>query len=675
MYNIYRKRKSVILSGLLGAVSFLLLYGWNILDPLNTDWLLLGGDRTQHYLGWVGYRNSDWAFPIGMMDQVTYPCNISIIFTDSIPLFAVFFKILSPFLPNQFQYFGLWGILCFILDGVISAKILKKYLYSDFQVIMGSAFFILSFQVLCKMFWHTALAGHWLILLAMYLFLYHNENSPYKKELFWWFGLGCLVSSVHIYFLLMCGIILLGFCLFDFLLNRSIKKCVGYLCSYISAAFITIGMLGGFSSGNSVTDGGLGSFSLNLNGFFNSMGYGTLLKGLPYRAGGLEGFAYLGAGILFLLLATSAFLFYTTNYRQKIYYRTNYRQISAVFICLIAAIVSLSPVISLGNHVLFTIPLPSFMSKAWGIFRASGRIVWICIYFIFIFSFCADIKICPKKMKTMLLFIALCLQLYDLSGFLSSIHKRFCSNSLEYTTPLSHSSWQELANDDQYQHLIVGADQEWNSLFPLVKYALDNELSINKFYVARGIDTKINMYTSQELQNVKDNVIYVWEKNNTLGAKPNILNYYELNSYIIGIMPPKELSASPPEDNILNRYQYKFDGRYLQNGFDENGMRHLSPSGFSFGPYIALNSGTYQIQITGKGLLNNEYLCYSGQGDLVYQLENFLGDEQQVVFNICLEESISNFEIKITNLSSAETIVEDLQIFPIDSINTDSFKE
>ncbi len=270
-------------------------------------------------------------------------------------------------------------------------------------------------------------------------------------------------------------------------------------------------------------------------------------------------------------------------------------------------------------------------------------------------------------MKTALLFIALCLQLYDLSGFLSSMHKRFFNNSLEYTTPLNHSSWQELVNDDQYQHLIVGAAPEWNSLFPLAKYALDNDLSINRFYVARGIDIKINMYASQALQNVNDDTIYVWEKNNTLGAKPNILNYYELNNYIIGITPSKQLSASPPESNILNRYQYKFNGQYLQDGFDENGIRHLYPSGFSFGPYIALNSGTYQIQITGKGLLNSEYLCYSEQGDVVYEPQNFSGNEQQVVFNICLENSITNFEIKITNFSSDETVVENLQIFPIDS--------
>ena len=38
------------------------------------------------------YRNSDWHFPIGMIDSLVYPNQTSVIYTDSIPLFAIFFK-------------------------------------------------------------------------------------------------------------------------------------------------------------------------------------------------------------------------------------------------------------------------------------------------------------------------------------------------------------------------------------------------------------------------------------------------------------------------------------------------------------------------------------------------------------------------------------------------------
>lgn len=58
--------KAVMTEALAGAFIFLVMYGVKILDPCYTDWLLQRGDMTQHYLGWMAYRNSKWHFPIGM---------------------------------------------------------------------------------------------------------------------------------------------------------------------------------------------------------------------------------------------------------------------------------------------------------------------------------------------------------------------------------------------------------------------------------------------------------------------------------------------------------------------------------------------------------------------------------------------------------------------------------
>ena len=61
------------------------------------------------------FRNSGWHFPVGLMDTITYPELYSVVYTDAVPAFAVVFKILSPVFPKTFQYFGIWGLLCFIL--------------------------------------------------------------------------------------------------------------------------------------------------------------------------------------------------------------------------------------------------------------------------------------------------------------------------------------------------------------------------------------------------------------------------------------------------------------------------------------------------------------------------------------------------------------------------------
>lgn len=56
-----------LVTGALAALSFCLIYGVQILDPTYVDWLLSGRDATQdlteHYLGWVAFRNAPWGEP------------------------------------------------------------------------------------------------------------------------------------------------------------------------------------------------------------------------------------------------------------------------------------------------------------------------------------------------------------------------------------------------------------------------------------------------------------------------------------------------------------------------------------------------------------------------------------------------------------------------------------
>ena len=101
-------------SGLFGALFFIFIFGTAILDFRYTDWLMNYNDLTQHYLGWEFFRISSWSFPLGLLENIVYPYRISVIYTDSIPLFAMFFRLLSPLLPSGFQYFGLFGIICYI---------------------------------------------------------------------------------------------------------------------------------------------------------------------------------------------------------------------------------------------------------------------------------------------------------------------------------------------------------------------------------------------------------------------------------------------------------------------------------------------------------------------------------------------------------------------------------
>ena len=84
-------------------------------------------DVIQHYTGWLYFRASGRAFPLGIARNMGWPDGVYVGLSDSIPLFAILFKVLSPLLPATFQYFGLWAFLCSVMQGACAALLLSLF--------------------------------------------------------------------------------------------------------------------------------------------------------------------------------------------------------------------------------------------------------------------------------------------------------------------------------------------------------------------------------------------------------------------------------------------------------------------------------------------------------------------------------------------------------------------
>lgn len=265
----------------LTAATFCLIYGVRILNPTYTDWLMNGGDTTQHFLGWKAYRAGKWTFPIGYTDTLSYPTKTSVIFTDSIPCFAVIFKMLSPLLPTEFQYFGLWGIMCFILQGIFAARIIKHFTGSKHQIIIASVMFAFSTPLIQRMYGHTALAGQWIILFALETIFAYQSYYKSRKICVIWAIIGLLAPSIHIYYVLICGIILAGYCIADMASYKRFDRSLHVIAAYLLTAESVTWILGGFSSNVAAANDGLGKYSANLNTLFNPQGFSCILPTLP----------------------------------------------------------------------------------------------------------------------------------------------------------------------------------------------------------------------------------------------------------------------------------------------------------------------------------------------------------------------------------------------------------
>ena len=392
-----------------GALVFISLYGVEILDVTYDDWLLTGWyDLSQHYVGWKLYRMSGWHFPVGLCDTSFYPYLASVVYTDSIPLLCLLFKILSPILPGTFQFLGLYGLFCFMMQGGIAKLLLRRVLRNELQCCIGCVPFLFCAPLWQRMFYHTALASHYLILMGLMLFMYRDRLRGTVRRVVCWCMLGCLCVSIHFTIYGMVSVMLLGFALLETLdperdktadidedkeqesegdgtgravsYRKALKRLPVfgiYLFSYLFATVSVFYLFGGFYGGVSGEADGLGSFSANLNSLFNPIDYSRIIREQPLIECQYEGLAYIG--IMAIILMIPAMSFIVMNFRDICKSHRCYI-ISIAVTSAILWIIALSPKVTFGSHILFEIPVPEPVFNAWSIFRASGRFLWPVMY-------------------------------------------------------------------------------------------------------------------------------------------------------------------------------------------------------------------------------------------------------------------------------------------------------
>lgn len=663
------KQRNMILGGLIGALCFICIYGVRILNPTYDDWILASqGDLTQHYQGWQFFRRDSWSFPLGMFGSLSYPLETSIIFMDSIPIAAVFFKLLSPILPETFQYFGLWSFLCYILQGAISAKILEKYLKNTLAVSAGTVIFSLPAFMLMRVHMHTSLSSQWLVLLClMFLVYYKDWFSDLKRAAIVWGAVGFLCASIHLYFLLMCGIILVGFVCRDFIETKKVKRAVVLLASFVLCGAIAVFLWGGFSTGGSAAGNGLGSYSFNLNGFFNPRGWSVLLPSLPYAGGGqVEGFAYLGAGILFLI-PVSALVWLIANrknMKDRHWWKNTVLTVlpwAAIFV--ICLVVTLSPTITWNEKTLFTIPLPSIAEKLWSIFRATGRIVWPAAYILMFFALCCGFRYGKRWVAAICIVLCMFLQVYDLHEVLESRRTGY-QGEVTYQNPLDAPVWDAIAETGKIKHLMLvdmyTASAE--TMYRLADYTYENGMDQNYYHYAHSLGEGPTLAWIELMANLQDDTMYISDFSAKLRCSQYDLHYYEGNGYIIGLTWKLEgFEELDIEALSIMTFSYK-DNQWLSGGEDIDGVRHIHQGGISFGPYTNIPNGTYKITISGENMEGGSYACTYNSGVNKVSIEYLEVTETEVSFYINLPDGGPTFELVITNPGAEDVLIKSVTI-------------
>jgi len=482
---------SIWLPLLLGIAAFLIIASPQFLDPTNVAWLI-GGDSLQHYLGWAFYRNGPWTWPIGLNELYGMDFSNSIVFTDSIPLLAIPFKVLAPLLPYPFQYLGIWVLLCFMLQAYLAFQLIGL-ITSDLAIkCLGSILFLFSPPLIFRLGLHESLMAHFIILAALFLNLSNANGENHRKKEFFiaflWASLLSVAAMTHFYLVIMVIFLWIS----DLCSRVFIFKSTSYIEAAIEQASIIL--LIGFvawqagyfaiESTAGVTRG-FGDFRTNILALFNSRGWSYFLRQLPLRdaveAATGEGFQYLGAGSLFLLLcSTYAVLRKKINLKSvaEIAWKKNRFLIIAL---VLLALISFSNNIGFGPWNL-RVPLPENIITVFSLVRASSRLFWPMYYAILLLIIYVVVRAYSIKITLIVFSIAAVLQAFDTSaGWLNVREKISLPTSVEFKSSLQNPFW--MAAGKHYSNIVTnGGNEHWGAFGIL---ASANQMATNISYLAR----------------------------------------------------------------------------------------------------------------------------------------------------------------------------------------------
>lgn len=407
--KVIRKIILLVLSAALGVMCFYLVIGVKPLIFSNIGWLSVG-DPGQHFWGWHFFRNSDWTYPLGLNPNYGMGLSSSIVYSDSIPIAAIVFKAIDPYLGNFFQYFGLWILLCFVLQSILSVLILNEITISNSASYSVALVFLFAPPFLFRYWTHIALMSHFLILWAIYLYIYRSNPHQY----IYWTILLSLAACIHFYFLAMLFVIYVA-SIFDDYRSKNFPNKFIKLIGVLIWLFLVMWLVGYFvGAGSSKAAWGYGENRMNLLSIFNPAGASYLIDRLYVNVNyqEYEGFNYLGLGGLTLLFFSLV--------KWKNLWKLIYQQIHRVpyfFGALILLfVVSVTHKIGIGAFNIELFEMPLRLSNVLGILRASGRFFWPVWYCLLFFLVLVISNGYSKKNAIIIFIVASLLQVIDTSA-------------------------------------------------------------------------------------------------------------------------------------------------------------------------------------------------------------------------------------------------------------------
>jgi len=408
------------------------VYFFSIFDlsfVLNEHLYRLGhGDTGLNFLGFLYFVRDEWRFPLFETGNLGYPYGTNIILTDSTPLLALIFKSLAPVLPKDFDPFGLWILLCYLLIAHAFSALLFHFGHRHMLAAVAGALFAMMTPYFTVLLEIASLEAQFLILYAILLYFRVADTDNPQRALAWFTLLLVAALLINFYFFAM-AFTLYCCAAVNMVFRSGARRHLGAYVALTIAVLMGAMFVAGYLPRRVPWTGssGYGHFSMNLLAPFASNNSHNLkairildLVLKPDATGGQYegGFNYWGVGI-FLLLCASAPVW--LRRRRELF---NLRLWPLLLGLLGLTAFAVSNEVYFGQYLLLSYQLPATLLSIANQFHSSGRFFWVVSYCVMALAVSQTLRLRPRWLMAALLLCGVVLQFKETQFIRDALQNR-----------------------------------------------------------------------------------------------------------------------------------------------------------------------------------------------------------------------------------------------------------
>ena len=440
--------------------------------------------------------------------------------------------------------------------------------------------------------------------------------------------MGLLCAGIHLYYLPMVGLVLVGYAV-----RRALQKrgFAGYSNGYLSGADY------------------LGLF-------------------VPWLAQSWEQNVYAGVGTSLAVVLAVFGIVCNARKAEKFFAAHRDWLIAGAVVLVLDLIAAGGNAITVNGKTLFTVPIPQFLMNFWAMFSSCARLAWLAGMLLAAVGCGLVLRFWDNGVAPALM-LAVCAvaqgwgQRSELFNRWTDYH--YYGFRYENKTLLTDPVWEQVAASGKYSHLAFATfDFEHDEFWNLVDFAADHGWTSNSFYMAHMDGNLAAVTLPGELNELSADTLYAFIDEDELARNSCDLHYYRLDDILIGSVEPIDGIEEEPAPEVP-AHTMDLTKSDLINAHFADGSVGLETGGEMMTEEWTLFPGRYRVTLTGSGFDHSYiYARYGLINQETYKLDiDFTGiDPNEMTFEFTAAEMLHYWRTAVHTLDDANVTVNSVTV-------------